>query len=314
MAGINQVKQSKYSNLSRKKSGKGKDVDIRLGFHMSVAGSVSNAPLSAGKMGYGDFQFFPSSPRTWKHSPIKDEDISLFKEYTKKFDLMAFAHLPYLFNLASKSREQRSKSIGMLNDNLERCDVLGVRYLVVHLGSHMGSGFKEGRKRISDSLNEGLEKHNAMILFENTAGYRNGMGSSMPEIADISDNVNDRNIGLCLDTCHAFAAGYDLRSEKGVSRLADEIGDFGKRRLKLVHLNDAKYDLGSGLDRHWHLGKGKIGEKGFVNLFENPLFQKGCFVMETPVSSEGDEEYNYNEAVKIIEIAGKNSGKELSCR
>ncbi len=300
--------------MEREKQLKHSNVNIRLGFHMSVAGSVSNAPLNAGKSGYGDFQFFPSSPRTWKHSPIKSVDISMFKEYTKKFDLIAFAHLPYLFNLASKSEDQRSKSIEMLNNNLERCDVLGVHYLVVHLGSHMGSGFNEGKKRIADSLNEGIAHHKAMVLFENTAGYKNSVGSRIPEIADIADSVDDKNIGLCLDTCHAFAAGYDLRSEKEVSKLADEIEDFGKRTLKLVHLNDAKYKLGSGLDRHWHLGKGEIGEKGFVNMFKNPLFQKGCFVMETPVNSYGDEEYNYSEAVKIIRMVEEEEGIELSYR
>jgi len=172
---------------------------------------------------------------------------------------------------------------------------------VVHLGSHLGSGVESGIKRASDALGRAIqETARVTVLMENSSGYKNSVGSDLGDLGRIIDAVGSARLGVCFDTCHAFAAGYDLRSETGMERISEELKSVGAQKLKLVHLNDAKFPLGSGRDRHWHIGQGFIGSQGFINLFKNKLFDHGSFVMETPVSSEGDEDSNYAAAKSII--------------
>ena len=280
--------------------------------YLRVAGA-EKINEGAGEHGYGDFQMFTSNPRSWNSKPLDVDKVELFKEYCNKYDTIPFSHLPYLFNLASPSEEQRMKSLNLLNDNLKRCDLMDIKYIVVHIGSHLGTGVDKGISRITDAINDNIIDHKVMILFENGAGYNNSVGSNMDEINEIFDKLNSDNIGLCLDTCHAFAAGYDLRDPKKLDLLVDDIKNLGKDKLKLVHLNDAKYELGSGMDRHEHLGKGKIGEEGFINFFSNPFFQKGCFVMETPVDELGND-YDYNEVSKIISKVNKQLNLDINFR
>jgi deoxyribonuclease-4 len=210
--------------------------------------------------------------------------------------------MPYICNLSSPKRDVHSKSIRALAENIRECDALGIRYLVAHLGSHLGKGVEFGIGRLCDALGIALqETERVTVLLENSSGYKNSVGSNLEELGRIVDKVGTDRICVCFDTCHAFAAGYDIRNEAGMERVAEEFdSQIGARRLGLVHLNDAKFPLGSGRDRHWHIGEGFIGAQGFANLFRNRLFCHGSFVMETPGSRPGDDARNYIAAKRLI--------------
>ncbi len=273
---------------------------------MSISGGISNSALEAGENGFGAFQLFTASSRSWKQNKPDKDDAALFSDYLRKYDTVPFSHIPYLCNLASPNKDVFDKSIEMLRANIDNCNELNVRYLVLHLGSHLGEGFEFGARNIIraiDSVSKDLGK--LTILFENTSGYTNNVGAKFSEIATIVNGIGTKNIGICLDTCHAFAAGYDIRDKGSLKAMVDEIDDrIGMDKLKLVHLNDSKFDLGSTKDRHWHIGKGFIGEKGFENFFSEKRFRQGCFVMETPVNEDGNDSSNKRAFLKIIEKCG----------
>ena len=278
------------------------DVMIKLGFHLSIAGSIANAPRYAGKMGYGDFQIFTSSSRAWANSEITKEAAVEFAGLTKRYSTTPFAHIPYLCNIASARDAVYENSKAMLVNNIRNCMALGIGCLVIHLGSHLGRGVGYGTDRICDALGFAFDRtSDVKILLENSSGYRNSVGSKLDEIGSMIDRLGNERIGACFDTCHAFAAGYDMCTGEGVDRIEQEFASqIGRKNLKLVHLNDAKFPIGSGLDRHWHIGKGYIGRKGFINLFRSRLFNHGFFVLETP---GGEENRDMEEIKNIIRIA-----------
>ena len=278
---------------------------IRLGFHLSVSGGVCNSALTAEKEHYGTFQIFASNPRAWEHHRITGEDAQGFKEIVRKSGTVPFAHAPYLCNPSSSSTDVIKKSLKMLVGNMQSCAQLGIGGLVVHMGSHLGRGEEHGRKRLIEALGNAIDSApNVRILLENSSGYRNSVGSKFSEIGKVLDEFDQSGVGVCLDTCHAFAAGYDLRTEESIDKVCEEFdGNIGFKRLHLVHLNDAKYGLGSGLDRHWHIGKGKIGMGGFSELFKNKHFHDMCFVMETPVNQDGNGHTNMRTAKRLAESA-----------
>ena len=279
---------------------------LRFGFHMSIAGSVANAPKEAALHGYPVFQMFTTSSRSGSNSKIDSNASSEFRDMVRRNSLEPFAHIPYLCNPGSPNGDVYSKSRKMLIDNMGNCESLGIKYLVVHMGSHLGKGFDEIGDRLTDTIMHALRRSTSThILLENSAGYNNSVGSHMKEIGNIIESVGDKRVGVCLDTCHAFAAGYDIASKKGTSSLMDEIEEsFGIDKIKLVHLNDAKFPLGSGLDRHWHIGKGHIGMKGFANFFRISRLTADCFVMETPENTDGDDHTNMQAVSKIMKACG----------
>lgn len=272
---------------------------------MSIAGSVVNAPMTAAAKGYGCFQMFTSNARSWTHKSVEKTECGEFITCVKAHDLLAFAHMPYICNLSSAKRDVYDKSIRVLVENIKDCKALGIDYLVTHLGSHLGTGIASGTERICEAIGAALqETDHVTVLLENASGYKNSMGSNLGDLGRIFDVIGTKRLGVCFDTCHAFAAGYDLANEAGVARVSEEFESLiGADKLKLVHLNDAKFPLGSGLDRHWHIGKGFIGTQGFVNLFRNKLFDHGSFVMETPISREGDDTRNYLAVKSILSSA-----------
>ncbi len=277
---------------------------MRLGFHLSISGGVYNAPIEAASMDYNAFQIFTTSSRSWKNSGISDADAGEFMRYTKENDLKPFAHMPYLCNPASPNRQVHEKSTAMLVDNIMNCSALGIGGLVIHLGSHLGKGMDEGIRKVCDTLDSALgstaAEKNVDILLENGSGYTNCVGSKISDIGRIIDNVGSDRVGVCFDTCHAFAAGYDISDEASVDKIVKEFKSSIKQsRLGLVHLNDAMYPLGSGRDRHQHIGKGYIGTGGFTSLFRNGMFGSGSFVMELPEDPGADHQTDMN-AVKSI--------------
>ncbi len=279
---------------------------IRIGFHMSVAGGIHNSAVDAGRMGYGAFQIFTSGSRSWEQKAPQTEDAGLFAEYVKEYGTVPFAHIPYLCNLASPKEEVLRKSKVMLDANIKNCNVLGIRYLVLHLGSHLGRGMDYGVSNIVESLRGVIDSLNGLtLLLENTSGYTNNVGSKFEDIGRVIEGVDSKGVGMCLDTCHMFAAGYDIRTEEGVGDAVSEIEKYiGIGRMRLVHLNDSRFGLGSTKDRHWHIGKGYIGAKGFENLFGNKAFRDGSFVMETPANDERDESTNLAAVKNIMRRAG----------
>jgi len=272
--------------------------------HVSIAGSLDLAVDRAKDAGCDVFQQFTRNPRGWGYKPLSDDDCALYKKKCATTGLLSVDHMPYLPNLASPKPEIYEKSVQTLSAELDRCGRLGIPYLVTHLGHHLGDGMAGGRARVIKAVNLALESSDAktMLLLENTAGEKNSVGSSFEHIGAILAGLSQpERIGICFDTCHAFAAGYELRTEEGLAAtLAQFDEQVGLSRLKVIHLNDTKGDLGSGLDRHEHIGMGFIGEDGFRRILHNPVFARLPLVCETPVDERRDERGNIR---KVRELA-----------
>jgi deoxyribonuclease IV len=270
---------------------------IKLGLHVSISGCLSKSIDNALALGCSAFQIFTRSPRQWKAKDITIQDSTLFKKKLKASPIgsdSVVAHMPYLPNLSAPQSEMYTKSVEVLKEELFRCNLLDIQNLVIHLGSHLGKGPKNGITQLTNACNtaindfhdSGEKKNNVKILLENSAGQKNSVGSSIDEISEIFDRLKAGDFGLCLDTCHAFGAGYDITSENGVVHLMDLISNkIGINRLKVIHLNDSKGQLGSNLDRHYHIGIGKIGENAFKFLLNNKELRHIPFIMETPVDN-----------------------------
>ncbi len=277
---------------------------MTVGFHLSISGDICNAPMGAAASGYSALQLFVSSTRSWKSTKISGDAARRFKAASKGIAL--FAHIPYLCNPSSPNLDVRDKSKSMMLDNMKSCAILGVPHLVIHIGSHLGKGVQYGIGNTAQMVRSVIDTTEGVeILLENSAGYKNSVGSRFDEIGSILNAIDSKRAGVCLDTCHAFAAGNDMRSEEGVGAMADEIEEhIGIRRVKLIHLNDSKYDIKSGLDRHFHIGKGYIGMGGFENFFKNKAFRSGNFVMETPINNMGDNNTNMAAFSTIMQKVG----------
>jgi deoxyribonuclease-4 len=260
---------------------------MKIGFHVSILGSISGAVDRSIEIGINTFQMFTRNPRGWKFKPLDARDVAIFKEKLTVTDLNpVIVHMPYLSNLASPRVNIYERSVRSLITELERCKTLGVPFLVTHLGSHLGLGKAAGSRRIVEAINTALSEvnGNTVLLLENTAGTRNSMGSSFEDIRSVIDGVllGDR-VGICFDTCHAFAAGYDLTGRHAVENVLTLFNSLlGLERLKLVHLNDSVAGLRSRLDRHEHIGYGKIGEDGFRAILRSE-FGRRPLIMETPI-------------------------------
>ena len=259
---------------------------MKIGFHVSIEGSVDKAVDRALKLGCNTFQIFTKNPRQWMSRALTSEETMAFTEKVQINDVKpVFGHMAYLPNLASSKDAVYSRSVTMLILELKRCRQLKIPYLVIHLGSHLGAGVEFGFTRIINAIDRAFEvvDGSVMLLLENSAGSGNSMGSSFEELEHIMSRLFDsKRVGICFDTCHAFAAGYDLRSQKSIEatlRAFDAIIGFGK--LKLVHLNDSKGDLNSHIDRHEHIGEGRIGDEGIRNVLESRLGQFPL-ILETP--------------------------------
>ena len=279
---------------------------MQVGVHVSIAGSLDLAFDRAVEKGCDTFQIFTRNPRGWKFKDLSDGKIEGFVEKSKDTSISpVFDHMPYLPNLASPRDVVYVKSVSALADELGRCGQLGIPYLVTHLGSHLGKGKESGFKRIINGINLALDEAEdcgVMLLLENTAGTRNSMGSSFDDLLQILDNVFVQGrVGVCFDTSHAFAAGYDLRT---VAAVDETLGDFddlvGLDRLRLLHLNDSRGDLGSNVDRHEHIGLGFIGEDGFKAILRHRALKGLPMILETPEDERRDD---YDNLAKVRELA-----------
>jgi len=281
---------------------------MKIGCHVSIADSIDRAVDRASEIGCNTFQIFTRSPRMWKARELSEEEVTAFKEKIRKTEISpVVSHMPYLPNLSSSNPKPYKRSIDTLRLELERCNMLGIPYLVTHLGSHLGKGKVKGQKQIVNAINtavSGLDKH-PMILLENTSGKTNETGSTFIEIGEIIEKVSTDHVGVCFDTCHAYARGYDITNPKGLLDTINEIeSNIGVDKIKVVHLNDSKGELGSRMDRHNHIGEGNIGEKGFLN-FLSSSFKEKPLILETPVDDFRSDKDNVEKAKVLYMWANK---------
>ena len=255
---------------------------------MSIGGGIWRA-LERGKaLGCDTIQIFTKNARSWRAKPLKGEEIEEFLKVKETTGIdPVVAHDTYLINLASPKEEVYSKSIEALWEELERASALRVPYLVMHPGAHLGSGEEEGLYRIARAINLIHQRGpdlGVMILLETTAGQESSLGWSFEQLARVIEMLEeDHRVGICFDTCHAFAAGYDLSSEEGYRRTFEELDEvLGLERLKVIHLNDSKAPCGSRIDRHEHIGRGEIGLEAFERLLNDERFATLPFIIETP--------------------------------
>ena len=278
---------------------------MRIGLHVSIAGHIYESLERAKALGCNAMQIFSRNPRGWHVAKLARADVEEFRRLKLKYDINpVVVHIPYLINLATPDDKLYRKSIEAYIEDLKRADLLGAEYFVTHLGSHVGSGEDNGIRRFSDALGEiiGRARPKTMILLENTAGSGDGIGYRFEHLKRIiEDQPNPAQIGVCLDTAHTFEAGYNIRERAG---LEEALKDFDKLlglgRIKAIHFNDSLSSFESHVDRHQHIGKGKIGLQGMGRIISHPKLKNAAFIMETPKETDKDDKRNLAVARKLI--------------
>lgn len=278
-----------------------KEKTILLGAHTSISGGFYKAIEEGEQIGCTAIQIFTKSGRSWFAKKITPEEINKFKETLKNSHIKTvIAHSAYLINLGSPKKETEEKSIAGLKLELERCEQLGIPYLVIHPGAHLKTGEEKCLKQIAKNLDSILKKHDGKtkILLETTAGQGTNVGYKFEHIKEILDLSKEKNkLGVCLDTCHIFSAGYDIGSPKGYKKVMEQFSKIiGIKNLKAIHLNDSKTELNSRKDRHENIGKGTIPISTFKLIMNDKRFEKIPKILETPVKI-GNE---YYEEIKLL--------------
>ncbi len=278
---------------------------MQIGCHVSISGSVDKAVDNAVERECTAFQIFTRSPRSWHAKKLDDADV---KTYKKKLDdskidrFATVAHMPYLPNLATPNPDAYSKSVDTFQKEVKRCGQLGIPYLVTHLGSHLGTGEENGIKRLVKALEKAAKvKNDVMILLENTAGQKNSVGSDFKQLAEIFFQLKPtKRFGICFDTCHTFAAGYNLRTKVAVKETLHKFDEaVGFEYLKILHLNDSKGKLRSQVDRHYHIGLGRIGKEGLGEVVKFMNHKKIPIILETPIDDIRDDFENIRIAKEL---------------
>src|SRR3990170_3137447 len=260
---------------------------MKFGAHVSIAGGIANAPSRAYKLGCECFQIFSRSPQGGK-SP-KPDKITV-EDFLKECSKYNFT--PYYINLASQNEGIRDSSVSIIKEEIQRGSLIGAKYVVTHLGSAKELGESEGLKKVIDGLKEisDSDSHSTKLLIENSAGQGATLGDKLEKLAEILEMVDHPDLGICLDTAHLLASGYDVRTEEAVIKILDEFTHtVGLDRLKLIHGNDSKVGLGEKKDRHEHIGKGKIGIEGFRTIVNEPRLKDIDIIIETPLDKVGDD-------------------------
>ncbi len=276
---------------------------MKIGVHVSIGKGLVGAVKAAEGLACDGFQIFAGNPRGWTRKPIPDTDYELFRAEREKAGLWpVVVHLAYLPNLASTDDELYEKSVLSLAEDFSRANRLGADFLVFHPGKN--KVLAEGLPRIVLAVTQVLERisGSTILLFENQAGAGGEVASSFKEMGQLIAALEARDrIGVCFDTCHAFAAGYDLRDAAGWSKTLQEFDQYvGREFLKVFHLNDCQGELGSHLDRHHHIGEGQIGLEGFRYLVNDPQLAKLPGILETPQATEDDDRKNLTTLRKLM--------------
>lgn len=260
---------------------------FRLGCHLSIGDGLEKVPIKAQELGCNAVQIFSRSPRGGKAKELKEDQLVRFRRLTDEIDINPLVvHMPYFINLASSDEAMWRTGIALVAQDLARADLLGAQYFVLHTGSHRGEGTEVGIKKIAEALNiiKNENKFKATILLENMAGSGSEVGVTFEELGEIFTNLNNmEQMGVCLDTCHAFAAGYDWSTLEKTRENLQKFDDIiGLKYLKIIHANDSLHPLNSKKDRHANIGKGFIGVKGLQNLVQHQSLKEIPFILETP--------------------------------
>ena len=269
----------------------------RIGLHTGIAGGLHNALLKAQALGADTVQIFSRNPRGWQAKPLVPEEVEQFKRVRAETGVTPVViHANYLINLAAADESIREKSIASFREEVERGLALGADYLVVHPGSARGACEEDAIRTCAESLKtacDGLELKSFRILLENTAGQGDCIGHRFEHLREIAEQCPELNLGVCLDTAHAFTAGYDIRDEDGLSAALDSLDANVKlENVCAVHFNDSKAAYNSRVDRHWHLGQGHIGTEALRRVASHPRLAHAAFLLETPVDETCDDACN----------------------
>ncbi len=264
---------------------------------MPIAGGVEYAPLSGQKVGCAAMQIFTKNSNQWQAKPLDEKSITAYRRNLAGSGITFVAsHDSYLINMGSPDAAMREKSLNAFVDEIERAALLGIGHLVFHPGSHMKAGEEEGLIHVADCMNEAIKRTpkqaGVTLTIETTAGQGTNLGYKFEHIGFLIERVKDKKrVGVCFDTCHVFAAGYELRTEEGYKATWKEFDRIiGLDHLKMFHINDSKKDLGSRVDRHEQLGKGFLGEKPFELLVNDKRFVNTPMVLETPKGKDLSED------------------------
>ncbi len=262
---------------------------LKIGCHLSISKGLNNAALDAISIGANTFQFFTRNPRGGKAREIDRDELNKLKILMEDNNFAPlFAHGAYTMNLASNKEETREFAKMILKDDLERLKIIPNTYYIFHPGSHVGQGSEKGIELIVNALNDAIDENNeTVILLEGMSGKGTEVGRNMEELKAIIDGVNNnKNLGICIDSCHLYSAGYDIVNDlDGVLEKIDKI--VGIDRLKAVHLNDSKVEFNSNKDRHEVIGEGTIGFDAIVNIINHPILRNLPFNLETPNELDG---------------------------
>jgi len=280
----------------------------RIGIHLGTTGGASNAVERAREIGANTVQIFSASPRMWRAPKVDPKQCARMKELRAKLDVAPLViHTGYLINICSQSDEIRTKSIAALRGEIERALALGAEYLVLHPGSWKGLTRDEGLKLAVNSITKAIDGlawqgtpfH---ILIENTAGAEFSLGGSFEQVAELVERLKpSAPVAVCLDTCHSHVAGYDLISAEGYEQTMKQAGaTVGLAAVRVWHMNDAKAERGSKLDRHENIGQGKMGLEPFRRLLNDSRFVHSAFIAETPVEEPADEERNVKVLLSLV--------------
>ena len=272
-----------------------------IGPHVSATGGVENAPLNAMAVGANAFALFTKNQRQWVSAPLTQKSIDAFKANCEKAGITPDYILPhdsYLINLGQPEEEALQKSRNSFFDEMKRCEQLGLKMLNFHPGSHLNKiSLEECLRRIAESINMALDQtHGVTAVIENTAGQGSNVGFSFQHIAYIIEKVEDKSrVGVCIDTCHTYSAGYDLKTEEGYKQTWKEFDEtIGGQYLRAIHLNDTKKPFASRVDRHDSIGKGLLGMEFFERFMRDPRFDNMPLILETP------DETLWAEEIKLL--------------
>jgi deoxyribonuclease-4 len=283
---------------------------LKLGVHVSAAGKIYKSIERAEKLSCNTMQIFARNPRQWRRKSLSSEDIEIFRKKREKSKIdPVVVHAPYLLNLASGKESFHKITIREFSKDLAEADKLGVDYLVTHMGSYKKSTEKAGLLKIVEALNlilKNTQGSETQVLIENTAGSGSWLGYKFSHFKFIFDKIKMQNrLGVCLDTAHAWAAGYQINKKKNLQELISEIDrEVGMDKLKVIHLNDTQVELGSRLDRHFHIGRGNIGKDGFRFILNHSKLKNLTFILETPKEKLDDD-------LKNLEMVRRLSGNGI---
>jgi len=294
-----------------------KDGSIRIGIHTSIAGDIVGALELAHGLGANALQIFSSSPRMWTQGPLRisEADATRFRARRKELGLGPLVvHDNYLINLASPNPVLRTRSVQAFHQELVRAAALGADYLVAHPGSGREGTKEAAVAAIAQGLRQaarGLRLGDLQILLENTAGHGTSVGSRFEELKAILDASTDLALGVCIDTAHTFASGWDIRKAEGLDATLEAVDrTVGLARVPVLHVNDSKTPLGSRVDRHEHIGKGKIGLEAFERILNHPMLAGKAFIAETPIDRPGDDRRNVATLWRLVGKTVVASGRD----